>query len=133
MVWYLQRSLAELFHLTLQFFRTFSAGEIISLPIIYNPIVIYDKGQRLGLAEPLDLNTLYEILAKRHYSEDVLDAACFTALVENVETIDTFAELLTKSMHLFVIMDNTGFPGPSYICCPLGEIPGGFFFCIIFF
>ena len=96
MVWYLQRSLAELFHLTRQFFRTFSAGEIISLPIIYNPIVIYDKGQRIGLAEPLDLNTLFEIFSKCHYSEDVLDAACFSALVKNVETVDTFEELLTE-------------------------------------
>ena len=40
---------------------------------------------------------------------------------------------LPRSMHPFVIMDNTGFPEHSYVRCPLGEIPEGFFFCIIFF
>ena len=43
-----------------------------------------------------ELHILLEIFSRRYYSEDVPDAACFTALVENVQTVDAFEELLNQ-------------------------------------
>jgi len=44
----------------------------------------------------IELHILFEIFSKQYYSENVLDAACFTALVENVQTVDAFEDLLTE-------------------------------------
>ena len=43
-----------------------------------------------------DLNTLSDIFSKRYYSGNVLDAACFTAFIENIKTVVEFEELLME-------------------------------------
>ena len=43
-----------------------------------------------------ELHIFLEIFSKPYYSKDVLDAACFTALVEIVQTVDAFEKFLTE-------------------------------------
>lgn len=41
-----------------------------------------------------ELNLLFEIFNGNNYLQDVLDAACYVGLEENIETFDEFEELL---------------------------------------